>query len=169
MGKLPCPIPPAVYRKVEHRLRHREQLLREALEALASAEADAGAIASPAAGRIGGSGGVSDQTASRAVRITEARRRVVLAKKWIWVHEETEEAFRGTDAGRAVRLIFDQGRTQADAARAIRCDRQTIRRYKDDYIIRAAFLAVSAGLIRLRKGDDLLDPNGDHRQSDAGS
>ena len=153
MGKLPSPIPGNVYRTVEHRMRHRSGILRRALQALAQAEADAGAIRSPGAGSEGGGGGgISDRTSDAAMKLAEARDRVTRAQNWIRVYKWTIDVFRTTEAWDAVRLLFDKGLSQAEAARRINRDRQTVRRYKDEFIIRAAFLAVSWGLIRLNDG-----------------
>lgn len=168
MGKLPSPIPGNVYRHVEHRLRHREAILRRALQELAQAEGDAGAIRSPGAESVGGGNGSSDRVCSAAIRIAEARTRVTRAQTWLRVYRQTMDAFAGTDAGRAVRHLFDKGISQAEAARILSCDRQTIRRYKDDFIIRAAFLAVGCGLIKMSiEGSIDHADDGDHREPDA--
>ena len=149
MGKLPSPIPGNVYRHVEHRLRHREAILRRALQELAQAEGDAGAIRSPGAESVGGGNSSSDRVCSAAIRIAEARSKVEKAKVWLRVYRWTMDVFAGTDAGRAMKLIFEKSVCQAEAARQLNCDRQTVRRYKDDFVIRASFLAVSWGLIRM--------------------
>lgn len=156
MGKLPSPIPGNVYRHTEHRLRHRSAILKRALQGLSQAEADAGAIGSPGAGNAGGGkGGVSDRVGEQAVRLAEARNRVTRAQAWIKVYRWTMDVFRGTDAWDAVRLLFDRQLTQAETARRLSRDRQTVRRYKDEFIIRAAFLAVSWGLIRMNEGGSI--------------
>lgn len=153
MGKLPSPIPGNVYRTVEHHVRHRKRILQAALQALSAAEDDAGAIRSPGAGNCGGSGGgVSDRVGDAAIRIAEARAKVTRAQLWISVYRWTMDAFAGTDAERAVRYLFDKGINQAETARKLNCDRQTVRRYKDDFLLRAAFMGVSMGLIRLNNG-----------------
>lgn len=168
MGKLPSPIPGNVYRYVETRIRHRSAYLARALESLSEAEQDAGAIGSPGAEKVGSGGGGSDRVSAAALRISDARDRVVKCQAWIRVYQLTMEAFQGTDAFRCVRLIFDRAASQAEAARAISRDRQTVRRYKDEFVIRAAFLAVSMGLIRMSTEGRLSDQNGDHRQPDQG-
>ena len=168
MGKLPSPIPGNVYRHVEHHIRHRNTVLRRALLALAQAEGDAGAIRSPGAESVGGGNGSSDRVCSAAIRIAEARTRVTRAQTWLKIYRQTMDAFAGTDAGRAVRHLFDKGISQAEAARILSCDRQTIRRYKDDFIIRAAFLAVGCGLIKMSiEGSIDHADDGDHREPDA--
>ena len=157
MGKLPSPIPGNVYRHVEHHIRHRNAVLRRALLALAQAEGDAGAIRSPGAESVGGGSGSSDRVCSAALRIAEARTRVTRAQTWLKIYRQTMDAFAGTDAGRAVRYLFDKSVSQAEAARILSCDRQTIRRYKDDFIIRASFLAVGCGLIRMTVGGSVRE------------
>ena len=171
MGKLPSPIPGNVYRTVEHRMRHRSGILRRALQLLNQAEHDAGAIHSPGANRTGGgSGGISDRTSDAAMKLAEARARVTRAQDWIRVYKWTLDVFRSTEVWDAVRLMFDKGCSQAETARRINRDRQTVRRYKDEFVIRAAFLAVSWGLIRMTGGGRISEDadDGDHRESDEG-
>ena len=169
MGKLPSPIPGNVYRCTEQRIRHRSAYLSRALQQLNEAEQDAGAIGSPGAEKIGGSGSGTDRVCAAAIRIAEAREKVQKAQTWIRVYRLTMEAFQGTEAFRCVRLLFDKSVSQAETARMIGRDRQTVRRYKDEFIIRAAFLAVSMGLIRMSEGGRIHAENGDHREPDAGS
>ena len=169
MGKLPSPIPGNVYRAVEHHLRHRAAVLRRALLDLSDAESDAGAIRSPGAESVGGGSGGSDRVCGAALRIAEARTRVTRAQTWLSVYQQTMDVFSGTDAGRAVRYLFERALSQAESARKLNCDRQTIRRYKDDFIIRASFLAVGCGLIRMKDDGRIIDNagDGDHREPDA--
>ena len=53
-----------------------------------------------------------------------------------------------SNEGFVASMLYGNGMSQADLARFTGCSRQTIRMRQDRYVIRCAFLAAQAGLIR---------------------
>ena len=144
-------IPEAVYRAVERRLRQRGKLIRKAEEAVAKARARATDISAPTGGTGGGKGGTPGSRVERgALNILRAERRLDTAMKWETVFRKMDALYpaKTTNEGYVASMIYGNGMSQADLARFSGCSRQTVKLRQDRYIIRCAFLAAQAGLIR---------------------
>lgn len=145
-------IPEAVYRLVEKRLRGRGKQIRKAEEAVARARAKATDISAPCGSSSGSrKGGKPDSRVERGViAIARAERRLENAQKWEDVFRKMDEIYPvdKTNEGYVASMIYGNGMSQADLARFSGCSRQTVKIRQDRYVIRAAFLAAQAGLIR---------------------
>ena len=144
-------IPEAVYRLVEKRLRGRGKQIRKAEEAVARARAKATDISAPSGSASGSSrGGTPESRVERGViAIARAERRLEKVRKWEAVFRKMDEIFPPeSNEGYVAGMIYGNGMSQADLARFSGCSRQTIRIRQDRYVVRAAFLAAQAGLIR---------------------
>ena len=145
-------IPEAVYRLVEKKLRKRWTMISKAEEAVARARQRATDISAPSgenagAGRGGGSCG--SRVERGAMAIIRAEKRLEAARKWEAVFRKVDEIFpEDSNEGYVAGMIYGNGMSQADLARYSGCSRQTVKLRQDRYVIRAAFLAAAAGLIR---------------------
>ena len=144
-------IPEAVYRLIEKRLRQRGRMIRKAEEAVARARARATDISAPggAAGN-GPKGGKPESRVERGViAIARAEKRLEKALKWESVFRRMDEIYpEDSNEGYVAGMIYGNGMSQAELARLSGCSRQTVKLRQDRYVIRAAFLAAAAGLIR---------------------
>lgn len=144
-------IPEVVYRAVEKKLRKRWNLIEKAEEALARAVAKATDISAPSGEGGGGQkGGIPGSRTERgAMIILRAEKRLEIAKKWENVFRKIDEIYPpDSNEGYVAGMIYGNGMSQADLARYSRCSRQTVKLRQDRYVIRTAFLAAQAGLIR---------------------
>lgn len=144
-------IPEVVYRAVEKKLRKRWNLVEKAEEALARAVAKATDISAPSGETGGGQkGGIPGSRTERgAMIILRAEKRLEIAKKWENVFRKIDEIYPpDSNEGYVAGMIYGNGMSQADLARYSRCSRQTVKLRQDRYVIRTAFLAAQAGLIR---------------------
>ena len=144
-------IPETVYQLVEKRLRGRGKQIRKAEEAVARARAKATDISAPRGSASGGSkGGKPESRVERGViAIARAERRLEKIRRWENVFRKMDEIFPPeSNEGYVASMIYGNGMSQADLARVSGCSRQTIKMRQDRYVIRAAFLAAQAGLIR---------------------
>ena len=144
-------IPETVYRLVEKRLRGRGKLVRKAEEAVARARARATDISAPSGGAGNGrKGGRPESRVERGViAITRAEKRLEKARRWEAVFRKMDEIYPAdSNEGYVAGMIYGNGMSQADLARFSGCSRQTVKLRQDRYVIRAAFLAAAAGLIR---------------------
>ena len=84
------------------------------------------------------------------MNVIRAEKKLENARKWIAVFQKMDEIFPVEDSneGFVASMIYGNGMSQADLARFTGCSRQTIRVRQDRYVIRCAFLAAQAGLIR---------------------
>lgn len=158
-------IPEAVYKAVEKKLRQRDSLLRKAEEAVARARARATDISAPMGVGGGAKGGMPGSRTERgAMAVIRAEKRLEKARAWDRVFRKLDEIFPDdTNEGYVAGMIYGNGMTQADLARASGCSRQTVKLRQDRYVIRAAFLAAQAGLI----GEEVTR-NGEADQKDRG-
>jgi DNA-directed RNA polymerase specialized sigma24 family protein len=143
-------IPEAVYRAVEKKLRQRNSMIRKAEEAVARARARATDISAPVGSGIGGRGGMPGSRTERgAMAVVRAEKKLEKALAWETVFRKTDEIYpEDTNEGYVASMIYGNGLSQAELARISGCSRQTVKLRQDRYIIRAAFLAAQAGLIR---------------------
>jgi DNA-directed RNA polymerase specialized sigma24 family protein len=143
-------IPETVYQAVEKKLRQRGKTLRRAEEALARARARATDISAPAGAGGGGKGGMPGSRTERgALAVIRAEKRMEKALAWERIWKQMDRIFpTDTNEGYVAGMIYGNGLSQAELARISGCSRQTVKLRQDRYIIRAAFLAAQAGLIR---------------------
>ena len=144
-------IPEAVYRLVEKKLRKRWNLISKAEEGVIRARQKATDISAPAGdGTGGGKGGSSGSRVERgAMMILRAEKRLEAARKWEAVFRKVDEIYPAdSNEGYVAGMIYGNGMSQADLARFTGCSRQTIKMRQDRYVIRCAFMAAQAGLIR---------------------
>ena len=142
-------IPEAVYEAVEKKLRQRDSMTRKAEEAVTRARARATDISAPT-GAGGGRGGMPGSRTERgALAIVRAEKRLERARAWEKVFRKMDEIYpEDTNEGYVASMIYGNGLSQAELARIGGCSRQTVKLRQDRYVIRAAFLAAQAGLIR---------------------
>ena len=145
-------IPEAVYRLVETKLRKRRTMVSKAEEAVARARAKATDISAPSGDGAGGSrsGSAGGSRVERgALAVVRAEKRMENARKWENVFRKADEIYPpDSNEGYVAGMIYGNGMSQADLARFSGCSRQTVKLRQDRYIIRAAFFAAQAGLIR---------------------
>lgn len=143
-------IPEAVYRVVEKKLRQRDRILGRAEEALMRAREKATDISAPSGAVNGPKGGKPGSRTERgALAVVRAERRVATARKWMAVFREMDRVYPPeSNEGYVAGMIYGNGMSQAELARASGCSRQTVKLRQDRYVIRCAFLAAQAGLIR---------------------
>ena len=144
-------IPEAVYRLVEKKLRKRWTLISKAEEAVARARAKATDISAPSGEGAGSKGGGNSgsRVERGAMMIIRAEKRLEIARKWEAVFRKVDEIYPAdSNEGYVAGMIYGNGMSQADLARFSGCSRQTVKLRQDRYVIRAAFLAAQAGLIR---------------------
>ena len=144
-------IPEAAYEAVEKKLRQRDKLIRKAEEAVARARVRATDISAPSGNVSGSKGGTPGSRVERgAMNVIRAEKRLENARKWEAVFLKMDEIFPVEDSneGFVASMIYGNGMSQADLARFTGCSRQTIKMRQDRYVIRCAFLAAQAGLIR---------------------
>ena len=143
-------IPDAAYELVEKKLLQREKLIRKAEDAVAKARAKATDISAPS-GTVSGKGGIPGSRVERgAMNVIRAEKRLENARRWEAVFRKMDEIFPADDSneGFVASMIYGNGMSQADLARFSGCSRQTVKLRQDRYVIRCAFLAAQAGLIR---------------------
>lgn len=144
-------IPEVAYETVEKKLRQRGKLIRRAEEAVARARAKATDTSAHSGNVTGGRGGLPGSRVERgALNVIRAEKRLENALKWEAVFRKMDEIFPVEDSneGFVASMLYGNGMSQADLARFTGCSRQTIRMRQDRYVIRCAFLAAQAGLIR---------------------
>lgn len=144
-----------VYQMVEKKLRQRDRMIRRAEEAVARAREKATGLSSPSGPRTGPKGGKPESRVERAaLAVVRAEKRLEKAMKWEAVFRETDRIYpEDTNEGYVASMIYGNGITQAELARISGCSRHTIKLRQDRYVIRAAFLAAQAGLIREEVSD----------------
>ena len=150
-------IPEKIYRLVEKRLRQRGKMVAKAEEALRRAEARATDVSAPTGGRIGPKGGKPGSRTERgALTILRAEKKLEKAQKWEAVFRKMDGIYPpdDTNEGYVASMIYGNGMSQADLARFSGCSRQTVKLRQDRYVIRCAFLAAQAGLIREEVTED---------------
>ena len=143
-------IPEEVYKLIELKLRKRDRMIRKAEEAVIRAREKATDTSAPIEGNGGGKSHNAGSRVERgALNVTRAEKRLEKVMKWEKVFKQMDKIYPAeTNEGYVVSMIYGNGMSQAELARASGCDRQTVRMRQDRYIIRCAFMAAQAGLIR---------------------
>lgn len=149
-------IPQKIYRLVENRLRDRWTMLPRARAALYAAQAAAAAPPGQATDKTPVQGGGSDRTQAAVLRVIQAEERLRQAEKWAAVFALLDETFpfEGTAEGVVAGYLYGNGMTQEEVCRATHCDRQTVRRRRDNYVAHCALFAAAEGLIRIEEEEN---------------
>lgn len=161
-------IPDTVYRAVEKKLRQRGKMLQKAEESFARAKAAATDISAPSGPGSGAKGQVSSRTERGALNMIRAEKKLEKARAWEKVFRKMDRIYPAdSNEGYVASMIYGNGMSQAELARIGKCSRQTVKMRQDRYIVRAAFLAASAGLIGegVKECGD-ADPEGRRAESD---
>lgn len=143
-------LPRALYARIERELRadHRQAVM-DAEEELARCREDAHGLKSPALDESGKTIRPANRVQDGALRVIQAEQRLDTRKSWADVARALDAAFTGTKTGEVARLLYTDGRRPAEISALLGVDRQTVRKRRDDYVIRAALLAAERGLIRM--------------------
>lgn len=151
-------IPRRLYAHIERRLHERDYAeVAKACQSVISSRGDAMNLKSPSLNSGGHSGAISDRVQDGVERVMAAEERLSRALRWQAVFARLDEAFDGTEEALIAQMIYRDKVQVQQIARLLNRDRQTITRYRDNYVTHAALLAAEAGLIRMRefsqKGD----------------
>lgn len=140
-------IPAEAFRLVESRRRRRAHAQAEARQLLE--EAAGQVMGSPVLDSVGSRGTPKHDKVDRvAIRLMDAEARLETAERWEEVFRETDEHFgAGSDVVKCAGMLYDKGLRMTEAAAVMFCDRQTVRRLRDGYVIYCAFVAQGKGLI----------------------
>lgn len=143
-------IPEKVYQAVEKRLRQRGSMTRKAEEAVARARERATDISAPTGSGAGSRGGrAGSRTERGALAVIRAEKKLEKARAWENVFRKMDEIYpESSNEGYVASMIYGNGLSQAELARISGCSRQTVKLRQDRYVVRTAFLAAQAGLIR---------------------
>lgn len=155
-------IPRKLYAFIEKKLYEQPyEAVSDAAEALITRREEAFGVKSPGSECSGGrSGGVSNRVQDGVMRVIAAEENLETANRWAFVLTRLSEIFEGTEVAEVADLFYVQKMTEADIAirisakRAQPYTRQTIRRFRDKYVIRAALLAAENGLVRMSEHED---------------
>lgn len=144
-------IPRKLYAYIEKKLYEQPfQTVSDAAEVLISRREEAFGVKSPSSETAGGhSGGVSNRVQDGVLRVMAAEETLHTASRWAFVYARLGEIFDGTDEGEIARLLYVEELTAQEIAKSRGVDRQTVRRLRDNYVIRAALLAAENGLVRM--------------------
>lgn len=145
-------IPRKLYAFIEKKLFEQPyEAVREAAEALITQKEQATGVKSPGSECSGGrSGGISNRVQDGVMRVMAAEENLEAANRWAFVLTRLSEIFEGTEVAEVAELFYAQKMPEADIARSKGKSRQTIRRCRDEYVMRAALLAAENGLVRMR-------------------
>lgn len=156
-------IPDEVYRLVEEKLKARWKLVPQAKAALYRAQQEALSLSAPAMDqdRVR-SGKPGNRTQAAALRILEAEEKLAEAEKWADVFRLMNGIFPPDSSveGAVAAALYDRGLSQEELCRVMRCDRQTVRRRRDNYVCHTALVAASHGLIAFFAGRSVPDEKG---------
>ena len=146
-------IPANVIRLVEKQLRSRYILVPRAEQRLYEAQQRAISIAGPPTDKPQVQSSAQKSRVEVAVfRILQAEEKLDEARKWAAVFRLLDRAFpMKTTERKVATLIYQDGKTQKQAALELKISENTAQKYKDAYICHAALFAASDGLIRIRE------------------
>ena len=145
-------IPRSLYAHIEKRLHTRDYgEIAKAAQAVMNSRGDALSLKSPSLEGGGKGGTTSDRVQNGVERMIAAEEQLSRAMRWQVVYARLDEAFAGTPEGEVAQLLYRDKVTSQQIAQLRQCDRQTIRRLRDNYVTHAALLAAEQGLIRMRE------------------
>lgn len=145
-------IPETIYRLVDKKLRDRHTLVPRAEMDLLAAQSAAVSCSAPPmdADRVSGSGD-GKRLEKAVLRVIAAEKALHDAREWLAVIRLLDAAFPfpGTVEGEIANILYERGENMTQACGRLKCDRQTVRRRKDNYVIYGALIAASKGLIQI--------------------
>ena len=146
-------IPRTLYAYIEKKLHEQPyEAVSAAAEALISRREEAWGVKSAAGGSSGGrSGSVSNRVQDGVLRVIAAEENLCTANRWAFVLTRLGEIFEGKPEQEIALRLYQRKMTAQEIATECGVDRQTIRRLRDNYVVRAALLAAEQGLIRLEE------------------
>lgn len=147
-------IPDNVYRQVENRLRGRLSAVAKAEQALYRAQRKAYAVSAPAFDKTGGGHGGTpgSRVEKAALSVLKAEERLAYARKWEDALRLLDRVFTAdTPEGRAVELVYNRGYDKTNAAKILKCSRETLAKRLDTYVCHAALVAAGEGLISVKE------------------
>lgn len=143
-------IPRKLYAYIEKKLYEQPyRAAREAAEVLIERREEAVGVKSPGGGRSGGRGGPSNRVQDGVLRVIDAEETLETANRWAFVYMRLSEIFAGTETAEIAQAYYAEKKTAREIAAARGCDRQTIRKRRDEYVIQAALLAAEHGLVKM--------------------
>lgn len=146
-------IPENVYRQVEKRIRTRYTAVQKAELALYRAQQRAASASSPPTDQPSARSSAPGSRVERAVlNVLRAEERLETARAWEEQLRLLDRIFTpDTPEGRAAEMVFNRGYDKTNAARILKCSRETLARRLDAYVCHAALFAAAAGLIEIRE------------------
>lgn len=149
-------IPRKLYAFIEKKLYEQPyEAVSDAAEALITQREKAIGVKSPGSECSGGrSGCVSNRVQDGVMRVIAAEENLETANRWAFVLTRLSEVFCGTEIAEVADLFYVQKMTEQSIARSKGKSRQTIRRCRDEYVLRAALLAAENGLVRMSEFED---------------
>lgn len=152
-------IPRKLYAFIEKKLFEQPyEAVSAAAEALITRREEAVGVKSPGSECSGGrSSGISNRVQDGVMRVMAAEENLETANRWAFVLTRLSEIFQGTEVAEVALLFYAQKMTEAEIARSKGKSRQTIRRCRDEYVMRAALLAAENGLVRMSEYEDGRD------------
>lgn len=152
-------IPRKLYAFIEKKLFEQPyEAVSAAAEALITRREEAVGVKSPGSECSGGrSSGISNRVQDGVMRVMAAEENLEAANRWAFVLTRLSEIFQGTEVAEVASLFYAQKMTEAEIARSKGKSRQTIRRCRDEYVMRAALLAAENGLVRMSEYEDGRD------------
>lgn len=144
-------IPRTLYAYIEKKLHEQPyDAVSAAAEALISMREEATCVKSAAGGSPGGrAGGVSNRVQDGVLRVIAAEETLCTANRWAFVLTRLSEIFEGKPEQEIAQRLYVRKMTAQEIATECGVDRQTIRRLRDNYVVRAALLAAEQGLVRM--------------------
>ena len=144
-------IPRTLYAYIEKKLYEQPyEAVVDAAQQLIERREEALCIKSPGSEPSGGhGGGVSNRVQDGVLRVIAAEESLDAANRWALVLTRLGEIFEGQKEKEMAELLYGQKLTAQEIAARWGVDRQTVRRIKDNYVIRAALLAAEHGLVRM--------------------
>lgn len=156
-------IPTEIYEEIEKHLKNRSGMILMAKEQLWKARAKAYDISAPMGGTGGGKTHNNKSRVERAaLELDRLEKKYQSLMKWEAVFGRLDVLFpEDTNVGFVASLLYGNGMTQEEVCRFTGTSRQTVRRARDRYIIHAALIAASYGLIEVNNIDiDQQDGSG---------
>ena len=149
-------IPRKLYAFIEKKLFEQPyEAVREAAEVLITRKEQATGVKSPGSEYSRGrSVGISNRVQDGVMRVMAAEENLEAANRWAFVLTRLSEIFEGTETAEVAELFYAQKMAEAEIARSKSKSRQTIRRCRDEYVMRAALLAAENGLVRMSEYED---------------
>lgn len=147
-------IPKPIYRRIEKKLRDRDVLVASAKARLMDAQRALAACGMPSTdAEPAGKNSHGNRTQRLAIAIAEAEEELQKAQQWADVLRLVDAAFPypGTQEGEVAHWIYGCWDKIGQVCRIMHCDRETVQRRRDSYVVYAALIAAGKGLIDITK------------------